>query len=665
MQPLSCAACERKFTIGEVACLVGASRPRGAVLSGRRGALPLSRAPSAPLPRPAGAPRGARWLRGRGAFSVRLARGEPRSGGRELGGGWSPVGKNGVGDSLPGEGPAVRRGAEAPKACLPFAPWPASPPRAGNVALGCNAVDRALSVPQTSESARLAGRRGGGAPRVGTLGTPVACLRLAPRAQLGRRLDTPAASGVRVQDSVTGPNPAIPKEVADIFNAPSDDEDFVGFRDDVPMETLSSEESCDSFDSLESGRKQDVRFHSKYFTEELRRIFVEDTDSEMEDFEGFSQSDLNINNDPGEITESHLSDDSKASLVSEEEEDDEEEKATPRRSRPRRSSIGLRVAFQFPSKKLANQSDKKNSSSEPSRSSLQDNNKTVLGRQESCRQRKQREDSVSESEDDSRDEGQEGSDALLKRTMNIKENKAMLAQLLAELNSMPDFFPVRTPNSASKRTMRRAFSEGQIPRRMNPTRSARPPEKFALENFTVSAAKFAEEFYSYRRRKTISGGKCQGYRRHRSVSSFRPVEDITEEDLENVAITVRDKIYDKVLGNTCHQCRQKTIDTKTVCRNRACGGVRGQFCGPCLRNRYGEDVRSALLDPDWMCPPCRGICNCSYCRRRDGRCATGILIHLAKFYGYSNVKEYLESGGGGSALLASRSIPSLQDSQRI
>lgn len=75
------------------------------------------------------------------------------------------------------------------------------------------------------------------------------------------------------------------------------------------------------------------------------------------------------------------------------------------------------------------------------------------------------------------------------------------------------------------------------------------------------------------------------------------MEDITEEDLENVALTVRDKIYDKVLGNTCHQCRQKTIDTKTVCRNQTCGGVRGQFCGPCLRNRYGEDVRSALLDP--------------------------------------------------------------------
>ncbi|XP_009201519.2 cell division cycle-associated 7-like protein isoform X2 [Papio anubis] len=445
----------------------------------------------------------------------------------------------------------------------------------------------------------------------------------------------------------------IPKEVADIFNAPSDDEEFVGFRDDVPMETVSSEESCDSFDSLESG-KQDVRFHSKYFTEELRRIFIEDTDSETEDFAGFTQSDLNGKTNPEVmVVESDLSDDGKASLVSEEKEDEEEDKATPRRSRSRRSSIGLRVAFQFPTKKLANKPDK-NSSSEQlfSSSRLQNEKETVLGRKKGRRQVMQREDSTSESEDDSRDESQESSDALLKRTMNIKENKAMLAQLLAELNSMPDFFPVRTPTSASrKKTVRRAFSEGQITRRMNPTRSARPPEKFALENFTVSAAKFAEEFYSFRRRKTISGvlpvftvqGKCREYRRRHRISSFRPVEDITEEDLENVAITVRDKIYDKVLGNTCHQCRQKTIDTKTVCRNQGCCGVRGQFCGPCLRNRYGEDVRSALLDPDWVCPPCRGICNCSYCRKRDGRCATGILIHLAKFYGYNNVKEYLES----------------------
>lgn len=50
-------------------------------------------------------------------------------------------------------------------------------------------------------------------------------------------------------------------------------------------------------------------------------------------------------------------------------------------------------------------------------------------------------------------------------------------------------------------------------------------------------------------------------------------------------------------GSSCHQCRQKTLDTKTICRSGFCVGAKGQFCGPCLKNRYGEDVRAVLLDP--------------------------------------------------------------------
>ncbi|XP_068944841.1 cell division cycle-associated 7-like protein [Petaurus breviceps papuanus] len=430
----------------------------------------------------------------------------------------------------------------------------------------------------------------------------------------------------------------IPEEIADIFEAPSDEEDFFGFGDDVPMETLYLEES---FDSPEPGKK-DVQFHSKYITDELRRIFTEDTDSETEDFEGFTQSELNPEL---MFTESDMSDEDAGdrSVGREEEEEEEEEEEVETKTASRRSSFGLRVAFQFPTK---NKGDIKKRFSEPSFSSLHfdesEKPKTLRRKKNGRPGKRTMEGSTSESEDDTRDVGQANSDALLKRAMNIKENKAMLAQLLAELHSLPDLFPVQTPSPTyKKKTVRRAFSEGQITRRTNPTRSARPPEKFAVENFTVST-NFEEDLCAFRRRKKMSGGKCRVYRKRR-LSSFRRVDEITEDDLENIAITVRDKIYDKVLGNTCHQCRQKTIDTKTVCRNLDCGGVRGQFCGPCLRNRYGEDVRSALLDPDWMCPPCRGICNCSYCRRRDGRCATGILIHLAKFYGYSNVKEYLES----------------------
>ncbi|CAK6952665.1 cell division cycle-associated protein 7-like%2C partial [Scomber scombrus] len=123
----------------------------------------------------------------------------------------------------------------------------------------------------------------------------------------------------------------------------------------------------------------------------------------------------------------------------------------------------------------------------------------------------------------------------------------------------------------------------------------------------------------------------------------RPVEDITEDEIQLIADNMTDKVYDRVTGSTCHQCRQKTVDTKTCCRSEDCRGIQGQFCGPCLRNRYGEDVRKALLDPEWQCPPCRGICNCSFCRQRDGRCPTGILFPLAQYHGFSDVHSYLLS----------------------
>ncbi|NWH86141.1 CDA7L protein, partial [Aegithalos caudatus] len=426
----------------------------------------------------------------------------------------------------------------------------------------------------------------------------------------------------------------VPKDVANISNAPSDSEDFPGFRDDASKQSFLSE-----IDSLESG-KEGLRFQSRYLTEELRRIFTEDTDSETEVFEGFASNEVHVNKKEVLMVESDLSDEEYNNLLGNEKDKEEEVKKVVS---PKRRSFGLRVALQFPTRKS---SEKKVPEQALSDVPLKDSESlTPLSKEISLKRSDKVEGSASESEEDIKETQEESSSALLKRAMNIKENKAMLAQLLAELNSIPDLFPVKTPTSTpskQKKTPRRTFSEGQIARRMNPTRSARPPEKFALEKFTVSAVKFAEHIRSCRQQNLLKR-LIRKRRRSSKYSSHRPVEDITEEDLDNIAITVRDKIYDKVLGSTCHQCRQKTTDTKTICRNQGCGGVRGQFCGPCLRNRYGEDVKSALLDPAWICPPCRGVCNCSYCRRRDGRCATGMLIHLAKFYGYNNVKEYLES----------------------
>lgn len=112
--------------------------------------------------------------------------------------------------------------------------------------------------------------------------------------------------------------------------------------------------------------------------------------------------------------------------------------------------------------------------------------------------------------------------------------------------------------------------------------------------------------------------------------------------VSKVAIKTTEKVYDRINGTTCHQCRQKTIDTKTVCHNVNCRGVRGQFCGPCLLNRYGEDIKAVLLDKTWVCPPCRRICNCSFCLPKRGKPPTGIMIHEARDAGYDSVMEYLE-----------------------
>lgn len=133
------------------------------------------------------------------------------------------------------------------------------------------------------------------------------------------------------------------------------------------------------------------------------------------------------------------------------------------------------------------------------------------------------------------------------------------------------------------------------------------------------------------------------YNKPNTTTPFVSVENITEEYLNNIASKVIYKKYSSSDGTSCHQCRQKTTDSKTYCRSGNCIGVRGQFCGVCLKNRYGEDAREALLDSNWQCPPCRGLCNCSICRTRQGKRPTGILAPLAFQYGHKSVKDLLLS----------------------
>ncbi|XP_058214064.1 uncharacterized protein LOC131325685 isoform X1 [Rhododendron vialii] len=100
-----------------------------------------------------------------------------------------------------------------------------------------------------------------------------------------------------------------------------------------------------------------------------------------------------------------------------------------------------------------------------------------------------------------------------------------------------------------------------------------------------------------------------------------------------------ERIYDPFYGKSCHQCRQKTLGHRTSCST--CTSVQGQFCGDCLYTRYGENILEANQNPSWICPVCRGICNCSRCRRAKGWAPTSSLYKKVTKIGFKSVAHYL------------------------
>ncbi|XP_066566488.1 cell division cycle-associated protein 7 [Amia ocellicauda] len=256
--------------------------------------------------------------------------------------------------------------------------------------------------------------------------------------------------------------------------------------------------------------------------------------------------------------------------------------------------------------------------------------------------------SSSDSEEESRRNFME------KRALNVKANKAMLAQLMADLTKMPGSYlkpqkPIERGSGTKPKRAPRSAMVGEGAVRRNPERASRRQTR---SMGVVSRSPSPGDDQQLQQSLEDELMEVRGPPRQRrppprpsmvQPHTIRPVEEITREELELVAENSTQKTYSSASGSTCHQCRQKTIDTKTCCRSLECRGVQGQFCGPCLRNRYGEEVRDALLNPEWTCPPCRGICNCSFCRQRDGRCPTGILFPLAQYHGFKDVHSYLSS----------------------
>uniref|UniRef100_A0A0E0JYZ4 DDT domain-containing protein n=1 Tax=Oryza punctata TaxID=4537 RepID=A0A0E0JYZ4_ORYPU len=83
-------------------------------------------------------------------------------------------------------------------------------------------------------------------------------------------------------------------------------------------------------------------------------------------------------------------------------------------------------------------------------------------------------------------------------------------------------------------------------------------------------------------------------------------------------------------GKACHQCRQMKQYFAVACTQfKKKGACTIKYCHRCLLNRYDENDEVAQMEA-WICPKCRGICNCSSCRRKKGQEPTGRLFHSAK-----------------------------------
>ncbi|XP_028317305.1 cell division cycle-associated 7-like protein [Gouania willdenowi] len=377
-------------------------------------------------------------------------------------------------------------------------------------------------------------------------------------------------------------------------------------------------------------------FKSKFITAELAHLFSQ-SDSE-EEFVGFTDCE---EEDGGGCSKKQLkaqAEDSEDSDVDTGFYSDDDEDSSPKRK-------SLLVALRFPIKRTS--AAKQRSQGKSSVKKEIPPPRTTSGRQKS---------KPTQNEQEAKEEDEEDvlSQSLKKRDKNIAENKAMLAMLFADLSTMTDLALPIDPNKKKRESdklisRKRKLGVDVGSERRNPSRKARPPEHFAVEEKSEPVEPRAPRSVDIRRLLEVDDERAVNGKRKRSQSVRRSryvaksVDEITQEELDNVVYRSKDKIWDKENGSSCHQCRQKTMDTKTVCRSGFCVGGKGQFCGPCLKNRYGEDVQTVLLDPTWSCPLCREMCNCSLCRKKEGRCATGILVGLARYNGHDNVHEYLAS----------------------
>ncbi|XP_014260465.1 cell division cycle-associated 7-like protein isoform X2 [Cimex lectularius] len=171
------------------------------------------------------------------------------------------------------------------------------------------------------------------------------------------------------------------------------------------------------------------------------------------------------------------------------------------------------------------------------------------------------------------------------RRKNLEEFKLEFEKQFGKIEKIPQEEFSVLPIPKKPRKYKNAVVRSSLPCRMSLRNKAERP------NLSLDEAENILEHCEYKLNNTRK-------RRAMPVISLRRIpvpnmklpEEITESDIKNICYKSAGKKYDTVNGTTCHQCRQKTADTKSICRSPHCNGVRGQFCGFCLLHRYGEDV---------------------------------------------------------------------------
>ncbi|OMO94633.1 Zinc finger, C6HC-type [Corchorus olitorius] len=127
-----------------------------------------------------------------------------------------------------------------------------------------------------------------------------------------------------------------------------------------------------------------------------------------------------------------------------------------------------------------------------------------------------------------------------------------------------------------------------------------------------------------------------------SGCSTQPIPESSSKRPRNNSSGVGGRIYRSQNAKSCHQCRQKTVYLAASCekkiKDKECTI---HFCHKCLLNRYGEKAEEVALLHDWICPRCRGICNCSRCMKKRGHQPTGVLAPAAKASGFASVSDML------------------------